>query len=159
MRKIKLTQGKYALVDDDDYEWLNQWKWGTYLSHGRWIVSRVAPVNKKIFMGRLILDAPKGMLVDHANQNTLDNRRRNLRLATPSQNSRNKKLDRDSTSGYKGVSFNKEKQLYTVGISVERGKRISPGQFKSKVVAARIYDEAAIKYYGEFAKTNFKQTK
>lgn len=92
MKKIKLTQGKYALVDDEDYEWLSQWKWyfkktgiSGYAVRGVFNGKNMS----KIFMHREIAKTPTGLLTDHINRKKLDNRRKNLRVVTHSENSKN----------------------------------------------------------------------
>jgi len=98
MRTIKLTQGKFAIVDDCDFEWLNQWKW--HYSAG-YVVSKMG--GKNIYLHRFILQTPPKMDTDHINHNKLDNRRKNLRVATRSQNKQNTLISRANKSGFKGV--------------------------------------------------------
>ena len=92
MKRIPLTQGKFALVDEEDYEWLNQWKWhynNGYATRNQW-----DPITKKqikILMHRLIMKSSEDMQVDHANHNTLDNRKSNLRIVSYSNNLKNRK--------------------------------------------------------------------
>jgi len=111
MRKIKLTQGKYALVDDEDYEYLNQWKW--HYSQGRatriiWHGSKPDRRGDHVMMHRLLNKTPDGYDTDHINRNPLDNRKSNLRTTTHSENLHNRPKQSNNTSGYKGVSFDKE---------------------------------------------------
>lgn len=99
MKKIKLSQGKYALVDDKDYEFLNQWKWSAK-TNGREIFYAYRKENsrktgKTIYMHRIIVNAPKGMDVDHINGDGLNNQRKNLRICTRSQNQRNRSMHRN----------------------------------------------------------------
>lgn len=93
MKKIPLTQGHFAIVDDADYEWLNQWKWrakkAAYLSYAARSV-RVNGKTETVYMHRLIMDCPKGKEVDHANRVTFDNRRDNLRICERSENQKNR---------------------------------------------------------------------
>jgi hypothetical protein len=153
---IPLTQGQNALVDSTDYEWLNQWNWaarwdedtqGFYAYRGQWDNGTV----RCIFMHDAILGC-KG--VDHRNHDTLDNRRQNILKATSSQNSCNRRIRSDNTSGFKGVAFNKESRKWKTMITVQK-KRIFLGYFASPEQAAKVYDEAAKKYHGEFANLNF----
>lgn len=154
MREIQIANGKgVALVDDDDYEWLNQWKWYAlkhknlrYAVHDLWCNGK----KKGILMHLLILPAPPGKEIDHRDGNGLKNVRSNLRVCTHAENCRNVKPHRDGTSKYKGVSWCKEKQKWTVHV---KNKHI--GRFVSEEDAARAYDVAAIDLFGEFARPNF----
>lgn len=100
---------------------------------------------------RLVLNAPKGMEVDHINGDRLDNRRENLRLVTRQQNARNRGANRSNRSGYKGVSLGHSAWLAYIAIS---GKNIALGSFKTAEDAAKAYNEAAIKLFGEHARLN-----
>lgn len=164
MKEIKLTQGFVAMVDDEDFEWLNQWKWharkddnGYYA--GRSIYLGGGSKNQKIktiSMHRLIMNTPKGMETDHIDHNGLNNQRHNLRNATHSQNQYNR-LPRGS-SKYLGVTVlqnGKEKGRITAEIRCN-GRRINLGRFKTEEEAARAYDLKAKEFYGEFANLNFK---
>ncbi len=152
MDKIRLTQGKVALVDAQDYEWLNQWKWCTacwrqYLNYATRRES-----GKQVFMHRVILGVLKGQEVDHINGNGLDNRRENLRICTRSQNQHNRKATQ-GTSKYKGVSWSSRDKRWRAKIKVFGVSKML-GNFIEEKDAARAYDEGAIEYHGEFARTN-----
>lgn len=160
MKEIQLTQGKVALVDDEDFEYLNQWKWYVLITkHTNYAVHH----NKKgkvELMHREIMKTPKGMYTDHINHDGLDNRRCNLRVCTNGQNLANRTPR--GTSKYLGVyfhTFNKgkkgKKYIYCVSNIRVNGKTIALGYFKSEKEAALAYDEAAKKYHGEFANLNF----
>lgn len=157
-KKIPLTQGKYAIVDDADYEWLNQWKWYARKSGRNWYVNRMTPRKNNgremVFMHRVILDAPENKVVDHKNKNGLDNRRENLRLCSPGQNIRNSRTPRGSTTGYKGVTKRSGRKKFEVYINIG-GRQKYIGCHDDPSEAARMYDRAARKYFGEFAGTNF----
>ena len=146
-KEILLTRGRVTIVDDEDYDWLNQWKW-VFDSGG--YASRTL---NHIMMHRVIMDPPEGVFVDHRNRNKLDNRRSNLRLCTKSQNNMNQSKRRDNTSGYVGVCWFKPRKKWRVEIRVE-GKRIFVGSYANKIEAARFYNMAAMKYHGYFAKLN-----
>lgn len=165
MKKISLTQNQFTLVDDSDFDWLNQWKWnatwnphtksfyavrGIYLGGGR--------KNSKttsIKMHRLIINVSKNKQVDHINHDTLDNRRKNLRICTRAENSMNRKLNINNTSGYKGISWNKPTKKWMAQIR-KNGIGIHLGLFANIYQAAKAYDQAAKKLFGEFAKLNFE---
>lgn len=153
-KEIPLTQGKVALVDDADYEWLSQWKWAF---NGRYAY-RHPMINRKYhhkMMHRELIQPPPGMQVDHINGNTLDNRRSNLRICTPEQNSGNRRKSRGAiTSVYKGVWFERSTQRW--GTGVQRGKcRYPLGYYDTEIEAAYAYDAGAREVFGEFAKVNF----
>lgn len=146
--------GNYALVDDKDYEWLSRWKWIASRENGHLYAFRTGlSQNKKrgpqLRMHRAILNAPKDKFVDHKNGNGLDNRRKNLRLCTQSQNQMNRGKTVKNTSGYKGVSWVKKDRRWKAQIKVH-GKKLYLGQFKTKEEAAEAYKQAAKKYHGEF---------
>lgn len=153
---IALNKGEVAIVDDGDFDWLNQWKWHIHRETrwGRYAVRTDSRSGKVVIMHRLIMDAPKGMQVDHINGDGLDNRRENMRLCTNSQNTKNKRLSKSSTSGYKGVSWFSKLGKYASRIRVD-GELIRLGYFHDPIEAAKVYDEAAKRYFGEFARLNF----
>lgn len=148
-----------ALVDAEDYEMLSKVKW--YFRKEGYAVGNLPSPSKgvypKVLMHRYILDAPKGTQVDHINGNKLDNRRENLRLANASTNKANDGMRSTNTSGYKGVVFAKARKHlptpWAAQIKVNY-KTIGLGYFATKEEAALAYNEAAVKYFGEFAKLN-----
>ncbi len=156
-KRIRLTKGKTAIVDDDIFEYLNRWKWiAAQARSGTWYAQRTElPSRKTLKMHRIIMNAPNDLQVDHINMNGLDNRRKNLRLCTVGQNCRNRKTRRDSQTGYKGVSWREKVGKYQVRIQVPGGRRISLGYFDSIEIAAMVYDSAAKRHHGTFAKLNF----
>lgn len=160
MKEIPLTQGKVAIVDDDMYDYLSQWKWYARKDGKNWYAQRndgIKPFRKLVLMHREITNAPNGMDVDHWNRNGLDNRRENLRVCTRTENSRNAGLRITNKSGYKGVCWNKQHRVYDAHIRVD-GKFLYLGSFSDSREAARAYDAAAKKHYGEFAWLNFQSS-
>lgn len=121
MRKLKLTLGKFALVEDEDFEWLNQWKW-TAEQKDYTFYARRNSKKKKVYLHRQIIGAKKGEVVDHINRDGLDNRRKNLRIVTPTQNNYNQKIRVDNTSGYKGIWWNRQRQKWVVEIWARKQK-------------------------------------
>jgi hypothetical protein len=146
-KKIPLTRGFFAIVDDDMYEYLSQWKWEYSLGYAE----RHSGSNH-IRMHRVVINAPVGVQVDHINANPLDNRLENLRLCTVTQNAQNRKIRADSKHGLKGVTFMAKENRWRARITVS-GKRISLGRFDTISDAAQAYVEAAIKYFGSFARS------
>jgi hypothetical protein len=158
-KEIQLTQGKIALVDDEDYNVLQKLRFYAVNNSGWWYavthLPREGKPQRRVFMHRLILNPPKNKQVDHINGNTLDNRRCNLRLATNSQNHMNsKKYSNDSLSQYKGVSWNSASTQWFAQIMVNQ-KLLHIGTFASEVDAAHAYDDKARELFGEFARLNF----
>jgi len=157
-RKIRLTEGKYTIVDLQDFYLLNDYDWVTYgkgdcIYAVRHLIS--ADVKEQIVrMHRYIMKAPEELLVDHKNGDGLDNRRSNLRLATFSQNMQNRRKHKKTSSKFLGVCFDKRNGKWRAKIKYN-GKTIHLGRFDNEEDAARAYDAAAKKYYGEFARVNF----
>jgi hypothetical protein len=153
MAEIPLSKGKVAIVDDDMYDYLSQWKW-FYHKNGYALRSYRKDGNyKKERMHRAVINAPAGYDVDHINGNKLDNRKSNLRTATRSQNNYNKSAQSNSTSGFKGVSWSKQKNKWRARIHVDK-KEINLGFFEYKVDAVFAYNEAAMKHHQKFANLN-----
>jgi hypothetical protein len=153
-RRIPLTRGQFTLVDDDDYAWLSQWRWNlssanprlayacrSFKRGGQWQTVR---------MHRLILDAPDGVFVDHANGDKLDNRRSNIRLCTMADNMRN--VPRTKPGSYRGV--HKHSRRWRAMISIGEN-RVRLGSFATELEAAIAYDRMAREHHGEFAVLNF----
>ncbi len=159
MKKIKLSQGKCALVDDEDFEYLIQWKWS--LSSDGYAVRNTTKNNEKrttLRMHRVINKTPYGFETDHKNGCRIDNRKCNLRTATKSQNGQNRRLFKPGTSKWKGVSWHNKNRRWRTQIKVS-GEIIHIGEFKNELEAAKVYDQAAIKHHGKFARLNFQEKK
>lgn len=156
-REIPLTRGMVALVDDEDYGWLSQWKW--YYSGRGYVCRNVRRDGKNVLlpMHRVIMGEPVGLEVDHKNHNKLDCRRANLRIATHAQNQQNGKKQKTNTSSrYKGVSRHRRTTRWVGGIGY-RGRWTYLGVFLTEEDAARAYDAKACEYFGEFACLNFPE--
>ena len=152
VRHIPLTRGKFAIVDEADFERLNRYKWHAICIRGKWYARR-CPGGKPIMMHREIMNAPADKLVDHIDGNGLNNRRCNLRLCTQQQNMQNRRpLIR--TSKFKGVWYCKRTRKWVATIVLD-GKTIHLGRFDDEIEAARAYDRKAIELFGEFAYLNF----
>jgi hypothetical protein len=150
IRYIPLTRGLFAIVDAADYEWLNGFKW--HATSGAKPYACFACKDKVIYMHRLIMNAPKGLFVDHIDGNSLNYRRSNLRNCTKAQNAWNRPA-LGGTSRFKGVHRDKHgkwKAAIRVG-----GRQTFIGLFGDEVEAARAYDRMAREMFGEFAYLNF----
>ena len=162
-RRIRLTQGKFAIVDAADYEELAKYKWfaigcerGFYAA--RMVKAKAGRVKQRtVRMHRQIIDVPPGKFIDHINHNGLDNRRANLRVVTRRQNSWNKRKQRGNcTSKYKGVMWLKKAGKWQARIGC-KGRAIVIGYFDDEKAAARAYDARAAELFGEYAAPNFRR--
>lgn len=151
MKEIKLTQGQVALVDDEDFEFLSQWNWAAFKHRNDYYAIRKKAPR---LMHRLIMKAEPGLQIDHIDHNGLNNQKVNLRRCNNSQNHMNMK-PLSKTTKYKGIEYRKTKTPYYKAYISPDGKKIDLGRFSNEIDAARAYDEAAKKYYGEFAYLNF----
>ncbi|MGG1598512.1 AP2 domain-containing protein [Paenibacillus naphthalenovorans] len=156
MKSIPLSKGKFALVDDEDFDLVSEFTWQAVQIHKVWYAITTVYRDGKsqtLYMHRLIMNPKPGQEVDHKNRNGLDNRRSvNLRIvdhATNQHNQRSKGLSR-----YKGVNWRKDRGKWRA--EIRKGKiRLFLGHFSDEVDAAKAYDAAARELYGEFASTNF----
>ena len=158
MEKIPLTQGKYAIVDDDQFVSLSQFRWFAQ-KHGRtyyplrWKYLDGGKRKIIIRMHRLIMNAPDGIEVDHKDGNGLNCQKENMRFCNHQGNSQNRRVNINSQSGFKGVSWHKYKNKWMARIGHD-GQIENLGNFTDKEDAALAYNAAALKYFGEFAKLN-----
>lgn len=167
MKEINLTQGKVSIVSDEDYQYLSSFAWYAAkdgISFRAQRCYRYIDINgnkktKTVFIHNSIIESiygplESGVYVDHINNDPMDNRRENLRLATRRQNASNVRKTYSKTSSiYKGVSWKKNARKWLAEISPNR-QRINLGVFDKEKDAARAYNEAAVKYFGEFARLN-----
>lgn len=150
-KEIELTQGKYALVDDEDYDWLNKHSWHAHITYknGEKITFYAArgyqkpiryqkPIKKTEYMHRLILGPSKGKEVDHINGNSLDNRKSNLRIVTHRQNSQNLKINRNAP--YPGICWYEKNKKWGARIRI-KGKRLFLGLYDSPEKAFKAYSK------------------
>ena len=158
VKEIPLTQGKIALVDDADFDELNQFKWFASRNKKNWYALRSTKINGKsvqIRMHDVLLNPPEGKLPDHKDGNGLNNQRDNLRICTFAENNHNTRTQcRVKTSKFKGVSWRKDHLSWCAVLGVNC-KNLFLGYFQVEIDAAKAYDAAARFHFGEFARTNF----
>ena len=154
MKKIKLSQqGKnkgrfFAIVDEEDFEYLNQWRW-SYNARGYAVRGKdLLPLH------RFLLQPPDNRMVDHINGNGLDNRKENLRICESKDNQRNQRKQQGTKSKYKGAYWHNQNKCWMAGITFE-SKFIFLGLFKTEHQAALCYDLWAADLFGKFARLNF----
>jgi hypothetical protein len=150
-KQIPLDNGFYAYVDAADYEWLSQFNWRQQNGY-----AARRDKNKVVYMHRELMKPRRGMTVDHKNHNRLDNTRENLRVCTQQENSHNNGKHMGSSSRFKGVGYNSEKQKWFAKAYIE-GERIWLGYHEEEVAAAKAYDAKAVELFGEFAHLNFPE--
>jgi hypothetical protein len=149
MREIPLTKGRITIVDDEDYDYLIQWRWCYSIRGYAMRRSSKKGTRTHFIMHRVILDTPTGMLTDHINGNKLDNRRCNLRICTGSQNNMNSRLSTRNTTGFKGIYFDKQRCRWRATVRANKNiYRI--GYYKQKEDAVEAYESKAKELFGEF---------
>lgn len=162
--KIPLSNGLFVEIDDDDWKKVSRYRWvASKAWHNNWYArvcvdsDHTKSGKTTILMHRLILDFPRGF-VDHRDGNGLNNRRANLRQANPRQNAHNQRKGIRGLSQYKGVSWDSRCRRWMASIRVN-GRTEFLGRFLCEAGAARAYDEAAYRNFGEFARLNFEGLK
>lgn len=158
MKEIQLTKGKFALVDDEDFDFLNQWKWYAAKIQNTFYVARKkwnpGGVHKTFFMHREILGLNDNKIfVDHEDHNGLNNQRSNLRTCTSQQNQANQRPQRNTSSIYKGVSWDKQLNKWRACIR-KNNKKIHIGYYEDETKAAIAFNEKAFELNGDFAYLN-----
>lgn len=162
VKKIPLTQGQYALVDDEDFEFLNQFKWHSFYSKSTdgFYVRRNVQFRdlddkikqKGVMMHRVIIEHAIGKkleqteIIDHINHNPLDNRKSNLRIVSRRQNLQNQK--RETSSKYPGVNWDKNASKWRAKIKLN-GKLKHLGLFDDEREAAKAYEQVCRELVGE----------
>jgi hypothetical protein len=161
MKEIQLTQGRVAIVDDEDYDIVNKYNWWAvqggdihkvYYAQ-KWLC-RVKGVKKYEMLHNFIAGRPGYKLfIDHINGDGLDNRKENLRIVTNRQNGHNNSGQSNRLGRYKGVYLNRTGKKFVARITVDY-KQLCLGSYQNETDAAIAYNNAAIKYFGEFARLN-----
>lgn len=150
----KRANGKCAIVDDDMYEKLSQHNWWCNSDgYAIRIEYKDGRYHKQIFMHKEVLKVEPGLQVDHINRNNIDNRRANLRPATPSQNQANRVVLSNSTSGFKGVSFDGKSNKWRAYV-IKDGEQINLGFYEIREDAAKAYNVKASELFGDYAVLN-----
>jgi hypothetical protein len=163
MREIQLSKDKIAIVINRDFARISAHKWYALFRDGSWHAARTLKtggIKRTVYMHHEVARVPSAVMIDHRNRNGLDNRRGNLRKCTKADNARNShRRIRNKTSAFKGVSLYRARvaaigRPWRATITVD-GKQIYLGWHATEVEAATSYDEAARRYFGKFACTNF----
>lgn len=162
MKLIPLTQGRFAKVDNADFPWLNQWKWClSKVDKKEYAVRNDYHDGKNHYIRmHVAITGPikKGLERDHIDGDGLNNQRRNLRICTKAQNLRNRKKPTINDELYTGIhTYNNKKRTKWRAIIGHGGVTTHLGMFNSPEDAARAYDKAAQKYFGEYARLNFPE--
>lgn len=158
MRVLILTQGQHTVIADSVYEWASKFKWYAKKDRNTFYAARNIrlPDGRRVtsLLHREILKAPKGVEVDHQDGDGLNNLPDNIRICSSTENARNRSIRPDTISGYKGVYFHKATGKWQAEIQIA-GKRVHLGLFEQKIDAAKSYDRASLRLFGEFARPNF----
>lgn len=151
--KSKYLQFEFCIVDDEDFEKLNEWRW--HSDNKGYIVRRVRRNGRKsvVYMHREIMQTPESMVTDHINGIRTDNRKSNLRICSDAQNKRNRGPAHNNPTGLKGAYWQEQISRWYSRIQID-GKSIYLGTFDSAELASQAYTKAALEYHKEFAWSN-----
>lgn len=152
VKQIPLTQGKFALIDDPDFQSVSEHKWFAVTDGWNWYAARKVKKQQQR-LHNFLMEPPPGVRIDHRDGNGLNCQRRNMRISTHAQNQQNRRSKNPHTSRFKGVSWRKSHKRWVAQIRVDR-QVVYLGLFEREEDAARKYDAAAEKHFGEFALTN-----
>ena len=156
-RKIYLGLGHFTIIEPRDYYLLSHFKWFVHGNGSNLYAARSALTSdlrsRIIYLHRQLMNPPPGLVVDHRNCDSLDNRRANLRTVTQAVNMRNRRKRKNTSSRFIGVHFDKQRNKWSVHIRYN-SKKIWLGRFDDEIAAAKAYDEAAKNHFGEFARLN-----
>lgn len=161
--QLYLGNNIFTTVDDEDYYWLSQWNWNAvsiknklYVRRGKKKSILKSGVKYEIFLHRVIMKCTdSNLVVDHIDNNPLNNQKSNLRICTKAQNNRNTSSHKNSSSKYLGVTYDKARHKWNAQLMVN-GKRVLTKRYITEIDAAKAYDAAAKLHVGEYANLNFK---
>lgn len=153
MKTIQLTQGKVAIIDDEDYEKVCTKKWYAHKRTGKYYAES-GGINGRYMLHIFVMGLENGVLLDHKDGDSLNNQKENLRVCTRQQNSYNKKpYSTAPIAGIKGISLNKKSKRWRAQIQKDK-KKIYIGVYSNYLDAAKAYNEKAIELFGEFSQLN-----
>lgn len=156
MKRIPLTRGKFAIVDDDMYDYLNQWKWYAKKMGNGWYAVRGITTQagqKHISMHRVIMENPFSE-IDHRDRSTLNNQKSNLRTCSHVQNMANQGTRSTNKSGFKGVCWDYHANKWRAQL-IYKGRKYYLGCYFCIIKAVKAYDRKAAELCGAFAYLNF----
>jgi len=152
MKEIPLHNGMVAMVDDEDYPGLMEYRWYAVRMGNHTYAMRKAGRNKTVLMHRQVMGAgPNDPDIDHADMNGLNNQKENLRFATKSENGANREKQRNNTSGYKDVSTAGDKWRAYCRV---HGHQHQLGRWSTRELAAATVNVALDYFFGQFARLN-----